>query len=96
MNVNQETLTGSLELPQAISNLSRNSVQSFLGISSPTLRRYQQYLNIIKPSGWDYVKGSRGFTRQSIIVLSVFKDLVSKLGQAQAILQIKSTLEELN
>jgi hypothetical protein len=96
MNGNQETLINSLQLPVIISNLPRNSVQDFLGISEPTLRRYQKYLNIIKPKGWDYVTGSRGFTRQSIKVLCVFKELVNTLGQAQAILQIKSTLEELN
>lgn len=94
MNGNQKTLTDSLQLPSIISNLPRNSVQEFLGISEPTLRRYQYYLNTIKPQGWDYVKGSRGFTRQSIRVLCVFKNLVETLGQTQAILQLKPTLEE--
>jgi hypothetical protein len=96
MNGNQETLINSLQLPVIISNLPRNSVQDFLGISEPTLRRYQNYLNIIKPDGWDYIKGSRGFSRNSIRILCVFKKLVDTLGQAQAIMQIKPTLEELN
>jgi hypothetical protein len=96
MNGNQETLINPLQLPVIINNLPRNSVKDFLGISEPTLRRYQNYLNIIKPDGWDYIKGSRGFSRNSIRILCVFKNLVETLGQAQAILQIKSTLEELN
>ncbi len=95
MTDNQETLINSLQLPPIISNLPRNSVQEFLGVSEPTLRRYQNYLNIIKPQEWDYIKGSRGFSRNSIRVLCVFKHLVETLGQAQAILQIKQTLEEL-
>ena len=96
MNHNQDLITSCLQLPQMISNLSRKSVLDFLGISQPTLVRYQDYLNQIKPEGWDYIKGSRGFSRKSIFILCVFKNLVQNLGQAQAIMQLKSTLEELN
>jgi len=94
MNINHNSITSCLQLPSVISSLPRKSVLDFLEVSQPTLTRYQDYLNQIKPEGWDYIKGSRGFSRKSIFILCVLKDLIQTLGQAQAIMQLKPTLEE--
>ena len=94
---NKEKLTSCLNLANEISNLSRQSVQDLLEISKPTLTLYQGYINSIEGInnlGWTYIKNQRGFNRKSIFILCVFKNLVNTLGVPQAILQLKSTLED--
>jgi AraC-like DNA-binding protein len=105
MILSQETITDNLKLAQTISFLSREQTFSFLGISRPTLTRYQNYIDEVvktmKPEekeqiGWAYIKYQGGFTRSQIFILLIFKQLVNSLRIDQARLNLKNTLKEVS
>ena len=87
-------MTNRVEIDDCLMFLPRNLTAITIGVSLPTLREYQSYLNQLSPTGWDYKAGDRGFTRQSLEVLMTFRELVSCIGKRQAILQICSTMRE--
>ena len=89
-------MTNCLEVDDCIDYLPRKTVATALGISLPTLREHQYYLNKLSPKGWDYQSGDRGFTRKSIEVLFSFRVMVLDLGRRQAIRKIRAVMEQKN
>lgn len=82
-----------LKVDDCVVFVPREIAASSLGVSLPTLREYQNYLNQLSPKGWDYRSGDRGFTRDSLEVLASFRSMVQDLGRRQAILQIRPLME---
>ena len=87
-------MTNRLKLDDCIAFVNRETAATCLGVSLPTLREYQGFLNQLAPKGWEYRAGDRGFTRNSLEVLASFKCMVQDLGRRQAILQIRSVMEK--
>ena len=83
-----------LKVDDCLSFIPRRIAENALDISSPTLREYQGYLNQLSPKGWDYQSGDRGFSRNSLEVLMSFRVMVQDLGKRQAILNIRSVMEQ--
>jgi hypothetical protein len=97
--ITNEQLKQCLNIANSIYYLSRKQVLSTVGISQATLTLYQGYineLNNIKEFGWLYIKGQRGFDRQSIFILCLFKILVNTLGIDLARLKLIDTLKEVS
>lgn len=86
-------MTNRLKLDDCIVFVNRETAASSLGVSLPTLREYQSYLNQLAPKGWEYRAGDKGFTRNSLEVLASFRCMVQDLGRRQAILQIRAVME---
>lgn len=82
-----------LKIDGCIAFVSRENAANSLGVSLPTLREYQGYLNQLSPKGWDYCAGDRGFSRESLEVLASFRCMVQDLGKRQAILKIRAVMD---
>lgn len=99
MSITNEQLKQCLELANPISFLPRSQVQEVVGISKSNLTLYQGYISQLKKInqfGWLYIKGQRGFDRQSIFILCIFKTLVKNLGIDLARLKLIETLKEID
>jgi hypothetical protein len=81
-----------LQLDNQIDFIPRKTALTVLSVKESTLRNYQWVLNELKPNGWSYEPHSKGFTRKSLEILWVFRQLILNLGTKQAIKNLKETL----
>jgi hypothetical protein len=99
MIIANEQLKKCLDIANSICYLSRQQVLSVVEISQATLTLYQTYISQvtnINKYGWLYVKHQKGFDRQSVLILCIFKALVKTLGIDLARLKLIDTLKEID
>ncbi len=87
-----------LPLENHITVISRRQAMELLGCGDTTLRKdvqvIQEFCREIAIPEWDYIPHSRGFSRNSLTVIWILRQLTIKLGRTQAILRFVDTLNE--
>ena len=88
-----------IPLENHITIISRKQAMEMLGCGDTTLRKdvqaIQEFCNEIAIPEWDYIRNSRGFSKNSLTVIWVLRQLTIKLGRTQALLRFVDTLNEM-
>lgn len=80
-------------IPTQINWLARSQVRELLNLSDAQLRRDQAVLLVLDVPGFDYQPYDEGFSRDSILALWHFRQLISTKGRRRAIAEITQTME---
>ena len=94
MKGTQSASIKSSPIDQSIVALSRKQVCELLAISDSQLRRDTWVCGELSPKGWRYAPGARGYGRDAIEILWIFRQLVSLCGRAEAIAVLNQTVEK--
>lgn len=81
-------------IPQQINWIARSQVREFLNLSDAQLRRDQTVLLSLETPGFDYEPYDEGFSRDSLLVLLQFRQLIQCKGRRRAIAEINQTMEQ--
>lgn len=84
-----------LPLPPEAVGLSRSQLKELLQIEESQLYRDTRICSRLAPSGWRHAPGARGYGRNAIEVLWVFRQLVNLLGRKNAVNYLPQVLEDL-
>ena len=82
------------DIPPQINWIARSQVREFLNLSDAQLRRDQAVLLTLKTPGFDYKPYEEGFSRDSLITLWQFRQLIQCKGRRRAIAEINQTMEQ--
>ena len=87
-----------IPLDSHITVISRKQAMTLLNCGDTTLRKdveaIQEFCRELAIPEWDYVPYSRGFSRNSLTVIWILRQLTVKLGRTQALLRFVDTLNE--
>lgn len=88
------SLINPLPIAQEIVALSRSQVRDLLAISDAQLRRDTWVCKQLTPKNWRYAPGARGYGREAIEILWIFRQLVNLCGRVEAINRLNKVVEQ--
>lgn len=84
------------EIPPQVSWIARSQVRGLLNLSDAQLRRDQAVLLTLETPGFDYQPYDEGFSKEALLALWQFRQLIQLKGRRRAIAEINQVMEKYN